>query len=146
MMNSDFIVAVHAMIFLYHKGEGNTISSEALAENICTNPARVRRIMAKMKKAELVLTKEGRTAGGYSYPPNRHITLGDISAALGVSFANFNWRSGDKEKACLISSGMSDYIDKLQGELNRQCHNYLATVSIDQAEKELTLSLGKETL
>ena len=51
-MNSDFVVAVHAMVFLHHKAE--TVSSEMLAENICTNPVRIRRVMARLKKAGLV--------------------------------------------------------------------------------------------
>ena len=46
-MTSEFAIAVHALVYLNHKGE--TVSSEALAENICTNPARVRKVMAKLK-------------------------------------------------------------------------------------------------
>ena len=55
-MTSEFGMAVHALTFLNHKGE--IVSSEALAKNICTNPARVRKVMAKLKKAGLVDTKE----------------------------------------------------------------------------------------
>ena len=36
-MTSEFGIAVHAMVFLHHKGD--MVSSEVLAENICTNPA-----------------------------------------------------------------------------------------------------------
>ena len=58
-MTSEFAIAVHALVYLNHKGE--TVSSEALAENICTNPARVRKVMAKLKKAGLVATRRGST-------------------------------------------------------------------------------------
>ncbi|MEG2329856.1 Rrf2 family transcriptional regulator [Anaerorhabdus sp.] len=51
-MNSDLVVGIHAMVFLHHKK--GTISSESLADNICTNPARVRRVMAKLKKAGII--------------------------------------------------------------------------------------------
>lgn len=61
-MNSGFTVAVHGMVFLHHKAK--TVSSDVLAENICTNFGRVRRVMAKRKKAGLLKTREGRTAGG----------------------------------------------------------------------------------
>ena len=44
---------------------GQTVASGLLAENICTNPSRVRRVLAKLKKAGLVQTKEGRQDGGY---------------------------------------------------------------------------------
>ncbi|WP_320912645.1 Rrf2 family transcriptional regulator, partial [Eisenbergiella porci] len=54
-MTSEFGMAVHALTFLNHKGE--MVSSEVLAENICTNPARVRKVMAKLKRAGLVTTR-----------------------------------------------------------------------------------------
>ena len=47
-MNSDFIVAVHALVYLNHKAD--IVSSEALAKNICTNAARVRKVMAPLKR------------------------------------------------------------------------------------------------
>ena len=63
-MNSDFIVAVHALVFLNHKQ--GVVSSEALAENVCTNAARVRKVMAPLKRAGLVETREG-NEGGYRF-------------------------------------------------------------------------------
>ena len=63
-MNSAFCVAVHALVYLNHKAR--QLTSEELAENICTNPARVRKIMAVLKKAGLVETKEG-SVGGYFF-------------------------------------------------------------------------------
>ena len=63
-MTSEFGIAVHAMVFLHHKGD--MVSSEVLAENICTNPARVRKVMAQLKRAGLVETHEG-AVGGYRF-------------------------------------------------------------------------------
>ncbi|MDO4542797.1 MAG: Rrf2 family transcriptional regulator [Bacillota bacterium] len=134
-MSSDFIVAIHAMTFLYHKGE--TVPSDVLADNACTNPARVRRVMAKLKNAGLVHAKEGRKKGGYSYPLERVVTLGDIARALSVTFSGFNWHSGDKERECLISSGMGDYTENLSQELDRKCLEYLDTVTVSQVEEQL---------
>ena len=54
-MNGLFCVAVHALIYLDKRG--CLLSSEELAANICTNPARVRKVMAKLKKAGLVTTR-----------------------------------------------------------------------------------------
>lgn len=62
-MKSDFIVAVHALVYLTHLG--TLVSSDELARNICTNPVRVRKIMGKLKKLGLVETKEGHV-GGYA--------------------------------------------------------------------------------
>ena len=49
-MDSSFNLAVHALVCLSHSGR--SLSSEALAENICTNPTRVRRVMAGLKRQE----------------------------------------------------------------------------------------------
>ena len=51
-MDSSFNLAVHALVCLSHSGR--SLSSEALAENICTNPTRVRRVLAGLKKAGMV--------------------------------------------------------------------------------------------
>ena len=62
-MDSSFNLAIHALVCLSHSGR--SLSSEALAENICTNPTRVRRVQAVLKKAGIVETREG-LDGGYS--------------------------------------------------------------------------------
>ena len=56
-MDSSFNLAVHALVCLSHSGR--SLSSEALAENICTNPTRVRRVLAGLKKAGMVEPREG---------------------------------------------------------------------------------------
>ncbi len=58
-MDSSFNLAVHALVCLSHSGR--SLSSEALAENI-TNPTRVRRVMAGLKKAGMVETRRAWTA------------------------------------------------------------------------------------
>ena len=60
-MTGEYAVAVHALVYLYHRG--TTVSSEVLAKNICTNPARVRKVMAKLKRGGLVTTREGSEGG-----------------------------------------------------------------------------------
>ena len=55
-MTSEFAIAVHALVYLHHKNA--VLSSEELAENICTNSARVRKVMAKLKKKDLIGKKK----------------------------------------------------------------------------------------
>ena len=43
IVDSSFNLAVHALVCLSHSGR--SLSSEALAENICTNPTRVRNVI-----------------------------------------------------------------------------------------------------
>lgn len=134
-MNSDFIVGLHGMVYLYHKG--TTLRSEELSDNICTNSGRVRRVMAKLKKAGLVETREGRFFGGYSYGKTHRVTLGDISRAMDTRFADAGWRSGDSQKDCRVACGMSGYVDDLYDELNRRCNEYLDTITVAEVEEHL---------
>ncbi len=79
-MNSSFNLAVHALVCLSHSGR--SLSSEALAENICTNPTRVRRVLAGLKKAGMVETREG-LDGGYRLTADpASLTLRQVAEAV----------------------------------------------------------------
>lgn len=121
------------------------LSSEALAENICTNPARVRKVMAKLKKAGLVSTKEG-SEGGYSLAKNaQQITLKQISAALQIEFVSSHWRSGSQNLDCMVASGMADVMDRLYSDLDALCQKRLEGITIaDVAAALIQRSQGKK--
>lgn len=141
-MNSDFDVAIHAMVYLHHKG--TTLTSEELAENVCTNPGRIRRVLARLKKAGLVETREGRFSGGYTCEKTRRVTLGDICRALDTRFADVAWRSGDPHGDCRVSAGMADYMDGLYQELNRRCTDCLDGITVADVEQTLFTEQRKE--
>ena len=85
-MNSDFSLALHALVLLHRRG--GVQSSEAMAQNICTNPVRVRRVLAKLKKAGWVQTREG-SVGGYRLVADPDtLTLADVATALEVRFVD----------------------------------------------------------
>lgn len=134
-MNSDFVVAVHALVFLFHKKR--TLSSEELAENVCTNPVRIRRVMAKMNKAGLVEARRGHINGGYSYEAPGRLTLRQVAGALDGQLVETGWRSGSEHLNCMISSGMAGYMDGLYRQMNETCMEYLDTITIADVEKQL---------
>ncbi len=134
-MNSDFCVAVHGLVFLNHKG--TVLSSEELAENICTNPVRVRRVMAQLKKAGLVETQQG-NAGGYRTPETApNFTLAQIAQALDTRFVSVNWHSGDVDQTCLVSSGMGGIMEGIFGELNGLCLARLTGLTVGDIDKQI---------
>ena len=131
-MNSDFIVAVHALVYLRHTNA--LASSEELAGNICTNAARVRKILSKLKKSAIITSREGQE-GGYRLPEDKkNITLSAIAGALFVSPVEVNWQSGQHDADCLISSGIASAMDKLLGDLNRLCLERLDQITIGDIE------------
>lgn len=134
-MNSDFIVAVHALVFLNHKQ--SVVSSEALAENVCTNAARVRKVMAPLKRAGLVETREG-NEGGYRFVGDAAaIDLASVADALDVRFVEARWHSGDVHKECLVASGMGGIMDDLFADLDAECRERLKQVTIASIDRRI---------
>lgn len=132
-MTSEFAIAVHALVYLNHKAK--LLTSEELAENICTNPVRVRKILAKLKKSELINTKEG-IDGGYSFVLDANkVTLRQISQAVNARFVDTAWRSGDMSMDCLIASGMANIMDGIYDDLNEQCNDHLNKITINDIDK-----------
>lgn len=132
-MTGEFSLAIHALVFL-SRHPGATQSSETLADNICTNPARVRKVMSGLKKAGLVSTKEG-AEGGYALErPSGEITLRQVADAVDARFVSASWRSGDIDRECLIASGMAGVMDGLYGELDGLCKARLAALTVADIE------------
>ena len=103
-MDSSFNLAVHALVCLSHSGR--SLSSEALAENICTNPTRVRRVMAGLKKAGMVETREG-LDGGYRLTADpATLTLRQVAEAINTRFVDCAWHSGDIDRDCTTCSAV----------------------------------------
>ena len=142
-MNGLFCVAVHALIYLDKRG--CMLSSEELAANICTNPARVRKVMAKLKKAGLVATKAGNEGGYHPLLAPGELTLDRIAAALEVRFVEPAWHSGGEvDCGCLVASGMAGVMDGLFDDLDRRCRARLAQLSLADLEARLEPAAGKE--
>lgn len=144
-MNGLFCVAVHALIYLDKRG--CLLSSEELAANICTNPARVRKVMAKLKKAGLVTTRTG-TDGGYQLAADpAKVTLDMVADALEVRFVEPAWHSGvGVDCGCMVASGMAGVMDHLFDDLDRRCRTHLAGVHLADLETQLESNQKGEPL
>lgn len=134
-MTSEFAVAVHALVYLNHKRQ--TLSSEVLAGNVCTNPARIRKVMAQLKRAGLVETKEG-LDGGYLFTQNAdEVSLCRVARALNARFVCASWHSGDKDMACLVASGMADILDEVYDDLDGLCMERLKRITIGSIDRRI---------
>lgn len=135
-MSSEFIIAVHALVFLHHHNK--VMTSEEIAKNVCTNPARVRKVLAMLKKANLVITKEGAKYGGYQFVGDAsEMNLLMIHDALHVQVIQASWRSGDMDQECLIASNMGKIMDTLALELNEACKEKLVEITIQDIENQI---------
>lgn len=134
-MTATFSLAVHALVFLNHKKA--TLSSEVLAENICTNPARIRKVMAQLKKAGLIVTKEG-MEGGYTFRLNpSEVTLRQVADAVEARFVSASWHSGSEDMDCLVASGMAGIMDGIYAELDDGCRSRLERITIADIDRQI---------
>lgn len=134
-MTAEFAVGVHALVYLNHKAQ--TLSSEALAENVCTNPARIRKVMAKLKKAGLVETREG-ADGGYRFQKDpARVSLRMVLEAVDTTVVSAGWKPGNKEMECLVASGMADLMDGVYAELDALCRRRLETITIQDVDRKI---------
>ena len=129
-MNSDLVVAVHALVLLHHRKE--LLSSQVIAQNACTNPARVRRVMLTLKNAGLVEAHRGQAGGGYSLQNGEELTLGQVAKAFGGGLVSIKWHSGDPKSPCGVCSGMGEYMDGIFSHLNNLCLCYLDGITVAQ--------------
>ncbi len=134
-MNSEFIIALHALAYLRHRN--TKVSSEELAKSICTNPARIRKVMAKLKKAGLVATKEGVDGGYHFIQAPAEVTLRRIDEAVDVRLVSACWKPGDREKACLVASGMGDIMDDIYSDLDELCRRRLGEITIADIDRKI---------
>ena len=136
-MTAEFPTAVHALVYLHHKGA--VVPSAELADNICTNPARVRKIMAALCRAALAFATEGRASGYHTGPEAGAVTLRQVADALGEVPVAVSWRSGDVDRECLVSSGMAAAMDGVYGLLNDRCRDALAELTIEQISRSVLI-------
>lgn len=143
-MTAEFALAIHGLVYLYHRGK--MVTSEELAQNICTNPARVRKVMAKLHKAGLINASEGKGSGYLISDNGGSISLLQVLHALSEMPVNQKWRSGEINRPCQISSGMAEVMDEVYSEMNRCCCDYLATRTISDIDGRLTSDKQKQNL
>ena len=134
-MTSEFAIAVHALVYLNHRNA--TLASEELAGNVCTNPARIRKVMAKLKKKGLVATKEGQSGGYHINGSAGEITLDLIYDALESEAVCPSWKSGKPGMPCMIASGMSDVMDEIYSALNQACRERLQKMTLADVDRKI---------
>ncbi|WP_274364334.1 RrF2 family transcriptional regulator [Paenibacillus thermotolerans] len=128
-MNSEFTIAVHSLVLLAYKC-GNMATSEQIAANVATHPARVRKVMGCLRKGGFVSTKEG-LGGGYllSCDPER-VTLADIYRAMCPGSLKPGWSSGDPEQYCMVSSNIQCVMDTVFAEAERHLESFFERLTV----------------
>jgi DNA-binding IscR family transcriptional regulator len=99
-------------------------TSDMIAHNVCTHPARVRKVMALLRKQGYVAAKEG-LGGGFilNCDPNQ-VTLAEIYRLTSMGSVKPNWCSGDTEQDCMIACNMASVMDHIFSGAEKQLIDY----------------------
>lgn len=135
-MNSEFTIAVHSLVYLAYLPD-RMASSESIASNVSTNPARIRKIMSCLRKRGFVQTKEG-IGGGYILHGNpQEITLGEIYRTVSCGSLKPNWCTGDPEHSCLVSSHTQQVMDEIFHSAELHLETYLDQITIQSVLEKI---------
>lgn len=135
-LNSDFTIAVHSLVYLAYLPE-HMASSDSIAVNVCTNPARIRKIMSCLRKKGLVKTKEG-IGGGYILECNpQETTLADIYCTVSHGTLKPNWCTGDPEQKCVVSSNTQVVMEDIFNDAELYFEKYLEKITISSVLEKI---------
>ncbi|MFF0464535.1 Rrf2 family transcriptional regulator [Streptomyces mexicanus] len=127
-LSSRSAVAIHALAMLAHR-RGGSLTSAEIADSLDSNPVLVRRVLGRLRDADLVRSTEGR-GGGWSLARDpRDITLHDAYAAVEEGRI-FSRHTRPPSGACEIGRNIGDL-------LNTEFQN---------AERALERQLGRTTI
>ena len=131
----QFAVATHIMTALgFHYGE--QITSEVLAESVNADPTFVRKSLAKLSKAGLVVTTRGKHGFCALSRSPETISLKDIYLASEPP-PPFAIHTYPIEKTCPVSSNIKQCMSMIQERTQQMVQASLAEISLDSVITEL---------
>lgn len=128
--NTRLAVAVHILTGLAYR-RNDLVSSEQMARSVNTNPAFVRRILAKLTKAGIVHSTAGKTGGARLAVPPARINLLDVYRALGED-PLFALHHNAPLPTCAVSCGIRDALAPALQNAQSAAEKALARVTIQQ--------------
>ncbi|RIW34686.1 Rrf2 family transcriptional regulator [Bacillus salacetis] len=140
-MNSEFTIAVHSLVYLAYVPD-HMASSQAIAQNVATNPVRVRKIMSALREAGFVRTKEG-TGGGYTLAAEpRDITLGQVYRSVSFGAIKPAWCKGEREESCMISTNIQQVVNGIFADADEIFAEYLDKTTIQSVLEQIKQTMN----
>lgn len=128
MANSRFSIAVHVLSMLSKCGSEN-MKSEHLAESVNTNPVVIRRLLAQLRTAGLVVSQTGASGGTQLARKPEKISLLQVYRAV-TDDDVFTLHRQKPNPDCPVGGNIEEVLSKLQLNVNK---------AIDSELKKYTL-------
>jgi Rrf2 family protein len=127
-VSTQFSIAVHLMAGLGY-GSACDRTSTQLAESVNTSPSFIRRVVAKLSKANLVSTTMGKTGSCSLAKRPKEISLLDIYKAVEAPKA-FAIHDYPVQKSCAVSCAIKTAMDKVLDKTQHSMEKSLGEISL----------------
>lgn len=121
------------------KGDGGgCVTSDSLATSVGTNPVVVRRILARLQEAGLIVSKRGPGGGSVLARDPKQITLRQLYEAVGDDDQLLLGRNAHEDEAvCPLAPVVASCIEDVLGAAEEALLHHLASVTIDAVSRSV---------
>ena len=127
-VSTQFSIAVHLMAGLGY-GVAHDMTSTQLAQSVNTSPSFIRRVLAKLSKADLVSTTMGKTGSTALARKPREISLLDIYKAVEAPKA-FAIHDYPEQKMCAVSCTIKSSLEKVLNKTQSSMEKSLGEITL----------------
>ena len=128
MINGRFAISIHILSLLSME-EG--LSSEYIASSININPVLVRKEISRLRKANLIETKEGKNGGSFLACSPKKITLADVYKAV-YEKPLFSHSKNKPNPQCPMGVKIGEIMDEVNEKAEAALLKKLGSISIEQ--------------
>lgn len=107
-MNSDFVVAVHSLVFLAYAPD-NLKTSDNIAKSVSIHPVRVRKVLSLLRKHGFIQSKHGAKGGFMLAQDPRTITLDKLYILTSEGSLKPKWPNSNQK--CAIGANIERAMD-----------------------------------
>lgn len=126
-MNSDFVVAVHSLVFLAY-APTSLRTSDNISKSVAIHPVRVRKVLSMLRKHGYIQSKQGAHGGFYLADDPRTITLDKLYALTSGGSLKPKWPNSDQK--CMIGNNIERAMDDIFESTEHQVLAHLGGYTI----------------
>lgn len=127
-VSTQFSIAVHLMAGLGY-GVAHDMTSSQLAQSVNTSPSFIRRVLAKLSKADLISTTMGKTGSTALARKPKEISLLDIYKAVEAPKA-FAIHDYPEQKMCAVSCTIKSSLEKVLNKTQSSMEKSLGEITL----------------
>lgn len=127
-VSTQFSIAVHLMAGLGY-GVAHDMTSAQLAQSVNTSPSFIRRVLAKLSKADLLSTTMGKAGSTSLARSPEDISLLDIYKAVEAPKA-FAIHDYPEQKMCAVSCTIKSSLEKVLSKTQHSMEESLGEISL----------------